>query len=98
MTCPSLQVQEAVANCLHPLVPAIKDDAPGIVQTLLQLLLNSENYGVRKGAANGLAGLVKGLGILSLKQLDVMPTLTDALQNKKNTRCREGKLFMGKEK
>ena len=73
-------MQEAVANCLPPLVPAIKADAPELVQKLLQLLLESENYGERKGAAYGLAGLVKGLGILALKQLDIMTTLTDAIQ------------------
>ena len=33
-----------------------------------------------RGAAYGLAGLVKGLGILALKQLDIMTTLTDAIQ------------------
>ena len=69
-----------MANCLPPLVPAIKEDAPELVQKLLQLLLESENYGERKGAAYGLAGLVKGLGILALKQLDIMTTLTDAIQ------------------
>jgi len=34
----------------------------------------------------GLAGLVKGLGIVALKQLDVMSTLTD----KHNPKHREG--------
>ena len=84
------QVQEAVANCLPPLVPAIKADAPELVQKLMQLLLEAENYGERKGAAYGLAGLIKGLGILALKQLDIMGTLTSAIQNKKNPRYREG--------
>ncbi|KAK7871251.1 hypothetical protein R5R35_007540 [Gryllus longicercus] len=90
---PSQQVQEAVANCLPPLVPAVKDDAPQLVQRLLHQLLESENYGERKGAAYGLAGLVKGMGILALKQLDIMNTLTTAIQNKKNYRHREGALF-----
>lgn len=48
-------------------------------------------YGERKGAAYGLAGLVKGLGILYLKQLNIMSTLQDAIQDKKNYRHREGK-------
>jgi len=39
-----------------------------------------EKFGERKGAAYGLAGLVKGLGILALKQLDIMNRLTEALQ------------------
>lgn len=86
-----LQVQESVASCLPPLVPAIKEDAGGMIQKLMQLLLESDKYAERKGAAYGLAGLVKGLGILSLKQQEMMTTLTDAIQDKKNFRRREGK-------
>ena len=81
---PSQQVQEAVANCLPPLVPSIKDEAPKLVTELLHTLLTTENYGERKGAAYGLAWLAKGLGILSIKQLDIMTRLTEAIQNKKN--------------
>ena len=91
---PSQQVQEVVANCLPPLVPSIKDEAPKLVTELLHMLLTTENYGERKGAAYGLAWLVKGLGILSLKQLDIMTRLTEAIQNKKNHKYREGVLYI----
>ena len=84
-------MQQSVANCLPPLVPAIKSDAPELVKKLLQLLLESENFGERKGAAYGLAGLVRGLGITALKQLEIMTTLEDAVKDKKNPRRREGK-------
>uniref|UniRef100_A0A8C0EMF1 GCN1 activator of EIF2AK4 n=1 Tax=Bubo bubo TaxID=30461 RepID=A0A8C0EMF1_BUBBB len=93
LSTPSQQVQESVASCLPPLVPAIKEDAGGMIQKLMQLLLESDKYAERKGAAYGLAGLVKGLGILSLKQQEMMTTLTDAIQDKKNFRRREGALF-----
>ncbi|XP_075070961.1 stalled ribosome sensor GCN1 [Mixophyes fleayi] len=93
LSTPSQQVQESVASCLPPLVPAIKDDAGGMIQKLMALLLESDKYAERKGAAYGLAGLVKGLGILSLKQQEMMTTLTDAIQDKKNFRRREGALF-----
>lgn len=79
-----------MASCLPPLVPSIKDEVPELINKLLQLLLTSDNYGERKGAAYGLAGLVKGSGILALKQLDIMNTLSSAVQNKKNAREREG--------
>uniref|UniRef100_A0A8C2X4T7 GCN1 activator of EIF2AK4 n=1 Tax=Cyclopterus lumpus TaxID=8103 RepID=A0A8C2X4T7_CYCLU len=93
LSTPSQQVQESVASCLPPLVPAIKEDSAGIVRNLLQLLLESDKYAERKGAAYGLAGLVKGLGILALKQQEIMATLTDGIQDKKNFRRREGALF-----
>ena len=73
-------MQEAVASCLHPLVPAIRDDCPRLVAKLLTILLESDKYGERKGAAYGLASLVKGMGILALKQLDIITKLTSAIQ------------------
>ncbi|KAK7475223.1 hypothetical protein BaRGS_00033527, partial [Batillaria attramentaria] len=93
LSTPSQEVQEAVANCLPPLVPSIKQGAPELVQRLLLLLLESDNYGERRGAAYGLAGLIKGMGILALKQQQVMDTLTAAIQDKKNPRKREGALL-----
>lgn len=93
LSTPSQQVQESVANCLPHLMPSIKDDAPGIIKKLLNQLVKSEKYGERRGAAYGIAGVVKGLGILSLKQLDIMTKLTYHIQEKKNYKSREGALF-----
>lgn len=56
-------------------------------------IINFFLKGERRGAAYGIAGLVKGLGILSLKQLDIMSKLTNHIQDKKNYKCREGALF-----
>ncbi|XP_068630147.1 stalled ribosome sensor GCN1 [Battus philenor] len=95
LSTPSQQVQEAVSNCLPHLVtsPALEDEIPTIMNKLMKQLLTAEKYGDRKGAAYGIAGIIKGLGILSLKQLDVMGKLTEAIQEKKNYKYREGALF-----
>lgn len=93
LSTPSQQVQEAVANCLPHLMPSIKDEANAIIKKLLNQLVKSEKYGERRGAAYGIAGVVKGLGILSLKQLDIMTKLTHYIQEKKNYKSREGALF-----
>ncbi|XP_059061266.1 LOW QUALITY PROTEIN: stalled ribosome sensor GCN1 [Achroia grisella] len=95
LSTPSQQVQEAVSNCLPHLVssPALEEEVPAIMNKLMKQLLTAEKYGDRKGAAYGIAGIIKGLGILSLKQLDVMGKLTEAIQEKKNYKYREGALF-----
>lgn len=93
LSTPSQQVQESVANCIPHLIPSVKEQAPQMVKKLMQQLVKSEKYGVRKGAAYGIAGIVKGLGILSLKQLDIMTKLTNHIQDKKNFKSREGALF-----
>jgi len=90
---PSQQVQAAVAECLPPLLPAIKEDAGGYVQQLLKVLLQSEDYAEKKGAAYGLAGFIKGLGILAVKQYNVLNDLIEAVQDKTSARRREGGLF-----
>lgn len=89
-----MQVQEAVASCLPALVPSIRADAPGLVSKLLVHLLESNNYGERKGAAYGLAGLIKGIGIIALKQQNIMTTLTEAIQDAKNARKKEGNIML----
>lgn len=43
-------MQAAVADCLPPLVPAIKDEAGAYVQQLMNLLLQSQDYAEKKGA------------------------------------------------
>lgn len=60
LSTPSQMVQESVAFCLPGLVPSIKEDLPTLIDNLFKLLLDSDNYGEKKGAAYGIAGFVKG--------------------------------------
>lgn len=93
LQCPSQQVQEAVAKCLPPLMPAIKNQVPVYINQLLNLLLTAKTYGERRGAAYGLAGMLKGMGMLSLRQLNVLQRLNEAVNNKEDAKQREGALL-----
>ena len=90
---PSQQVQEAVSKCLPPLIPSIKSQVPNYVNQLLNSLLSAQTYGERRGAAYGLAGILKGVGMLSLRQLNVLQRLNDAVNNKSDAKQREGALL-----
>ena len=93
LTEPSPLVQEAVANCLPKLVDAIRDDCPALISKLLTLLLSTDDSCERRGAAFGVAGLVKGLGIMSLKQHQVISQLQEAIEDKKSVNRRTGALL-----
>eukprot|EP00038_Savillea_parva_P019291 m.27053 g.27053 ORF g.27053 m.27053 type:complete len:2638 (-) comp4371_c0_seq1:195-8108(-) len=90
---PSQTVQEAVGNCISPLIKAVKPRATAILERLFDQLLEDPKFGVRRGAAYGIAGVVKGLGILALKQNGVTDKLKSAIEDKKNARHREGALM-----
>jgi hypothetical protein len=64
-----------------------------MIADMIKMLLEGETYGDRRGAAFGLAGLVKGLGISALKAHDVMATLQAAAADKKEAHRRQGALF-----
>ena len=90
LSTPSEAVQRAVATSLASLIPkaAVKPTAPETLKALLEMLLTTTSYAERRGAAFGLAGVVKGLGIPSLKQHGVMAALQAAVEDK--TRGDEG--------
>lgn len=53
-----------------------------LVDRLLDQLMKSEKYGERRGAAFGLAGVIKGFGISSLKKYGVATVLREGLANR----------------
>ena len=93
LSTPSEAVQYAVADCLPPLVRASSEKTPDYVHHVLDRLLNSKKYAARRGAAYGLAGIVHGKGISSLREYRIMSTLHGGIENKKEVNHREGALL-----
>ncbi|XP_050224461.1 protein ILITYHIA [Mercurialis annua] len=90
---PSEAVQRAVSACLSPLMQSKQDDAASLVSKVLDQLMKSDKYGERRGAAFGLAGMVKGFGISSLKNYGIVAALRDGLADRSSAKSREGALL-----
>ncbi|KAL6988990.1 eIF-2-alpha kinase activator GCN1 [Sarracenia purpurea var. burkii] len=90
---PSESVQRAVSTCLSPLMQSKQEDAPALVSRLLDQLMKSDKYGERRGAAFGLAGVVKGFGISCLKKYGIAAALREGLTDRNSAKCREGALL-----
>ncbi|KIX10285.1 uncharacterized protein Z518_01367 [Rhinocladiella mackenziei CBS 650.93] len=93
LSTPSESVQYAVANRLPPLVRTPNVDAGAYITSLLEQLFQSKQYAARRGAAYGLAGIVKGKGMAILRQHRVMSQLRSAAENKKSSEQRQGAMM-----
>ncbi|KAH0828924.1 armadillo-type protein [Lanmaoa asiatica] len=66
---PAEQVQMAVSDCLVPLVTLMGEGRSGqLIDQLFKTLFDASKYAARRGAAYGLAGAMKGLGIGAMKR------------------------------
>jgi len=90
LSTPSESVQFAVAQCLPPLVQISGQEAGKYVQQMTNMILSAPKYAGRRGAAYGLAGIVKGRGISSLREFRILSTLSGAVENKKDPNQRQG--------
>lgn len=93
LSTPSETVQYAIAECLPPLIRACPDQSSKYFGQIMEQLLSSKKYAVQRGSAYGLAGLVMGRGISSLREYRILSTLTDAMENKKEANQREAALL-----
>lgn len=91
---PSETVQSAVSACLPPLIRLAGSEATSsYVQEMLDQLLQSKKYATQRGAAYGLAGIVSGKGISTLREFRVMALLKAAIENKREPHQRQGALL-----
>lgn len=91
---PSESVQRSVADCIAPLFHTIigTSDADRLVVLLLDQVTNGKTYGDRRGAAFGLCGAIKGLGVSSVKKYGLISKLIDYVSTG-SASCRQGSLF-----
>ncbi|PIA14179.1 ARM repeat-containing protein [Coemansia reversa NRRL 1564] len=90
---PSEPVQRAVGQCLPPLARRLDDAShAAAVERLLKDTLDAPSYARRRGAAFGLAGMLKGRGLGALKAFRVVDRLRDACGDSVPAH-REGALF-----
>lgn len=90
---PAEAVQVAVSDCLAPLVKPIKGNILQLVDNLFNDILNASKYAARRGAAYGLAGVIKGAGISAMKEFNIIQRLRVALDDKKRYEARQGAMF-----
>ena len=62
-----------------------QEEGQALVSRLLDRMMKCEKYGERRGAAFGLAGVVKGFGISSLKKYGIAATLQQNLEDRLST-------------
>ena len=90
---PSEMVHLAVSECLAPLIRMDAANLTKYKERLSYMAFKGEKYGLRKGGAFGLAGLLKGYGISGLKDLGILDQIKGCVEDKKSTSAREGALF-----
>ncbi|KAJ9612016.1 translational activator of GCN4 [Cladophialophora chaetospira] len=93
LSTPSESVQFAVANCLPPLVRPASVEVGSYISALLDQLFQAKKYAVRRGAAYGLAGIVKGKGVAVLRQSRILSALRSATEDKKSPEKRQGSMM-----
>ncbi|KAK9366703.1 armadillo-type protein [Lipomyces kononenkoae] len=91
---PSENVQFAVSESLPPLITRVDKTKVGqYVEKLMNQLFGANKYSERRGAAFGISGIVKGIGISALADYDIIRSLTIALEDKKDPKKRQGVQF-----
>ena len=92
---PSQSVQRAVAECIHPLLQhsLLATHAQSYLSTLLTRLSTGDDYAARRGAAFGIAAIIKGLRLQALRRYSILDRLSSLITDK-SPKARQGALFL----
>ncbi|KAF8959922.1 armadillo-type protein [Flammula alnicola] len=75
------------------LVDALKTPAEQVQIAVSEYLFGASNYASRRGAAYGLAGVIKGTGIGGMREFNIISRLKSAAEEKKRYEPRQGVMF-----
>jgi hypothetical protein len=91
---PSEQVQITISQCLSPLVKSVQPSPLTLANRMFDQLFCDSNYAARRGAAYGLTGIIRGTGILGMKEFNVISRLRAALEDKNRYESRQGAMIL----
>ena len=91
---PSEVVQESVADCLTPLAPLIEDEISTIVDRLYDDLTSGPKYAGRRGAAYGIAGIIRGTGVVGIQRYNIIRRIRESAGDKSSFEARQGASFV----
>uniref|UniRef100_A0AC34R7U8 Uncharacterized protein n=1 Tax=Panagrolaimus sp. JU765 TaxID=591449 RepID=A0AC34R7U8_9BILA len=94
LSTPSESVQRSVANCLPGLVGFIETESIETLEQLLHIMEVSDNYGDRRGAAYGIAAIVRGLRACVIVDVNLLKKIENMVTSKSNANQRESALLI----
>ncbi|CAD5221496.1 unnamed protein product [Bursaphelenchus xylophilus] len=81
---PSRQVQESVALCLPPLAKPMGDEAVEELSKMMRHLPQTKNFAERCGFAYGIAGLTRGRGLVTLRDIKFIEYISEMFEAKES--------------
>lgn len=82
LSVPSKQVQESVASCIPPLAKLLKEHSTDELRRLFRSIPQEKSFAKRIGYAYGVAGLTKGLGLMSMKDVEFLSKILEMFDSK----------------
>ena len=71
----SKQLKKSLSKCISPLSKLMVDRSKKLLKQLMAMLLKTNDSNTSVGAAFAIAGIVKGLGLRTLDEFDIIKTL-----------------------
>lgn len=82
---PNNELKKSISKCISPLAKLLEEKSKKFLKQLIAMLLKTKDISTLIGAAFAIAGIVKGLGIHTLKEFEILETLQEHAFSKSAT-------------